>query len=146
MPKAVVDTVVLVRALINPFGVWGRLIFVHAEQYQLIVSPPVMAEYLEVFTRSKINQKFRRGTSGLDVLGLLDILARAQVVEIDEILPVSRDPKDDKFLATARAAGADYLVSEDEDLLVLGSHEGTAIIRAARFLDILESSSASPRS
>jgi len=26
MPRAVFDTVVFVRALINPFGVWGRLI------------------------------------------------------------------------------------------------------------------------
>ena len=50
-----------------------------------------------------------------------------------------RDPKDDKFLATCLAAGADYLVSEDDDLLVLGEHAGTRILDAKAFLAILES-------
>jgi predicted nucleic acid-binding protein len=55
---------------------------------------------------------------------------------------MARDPKDDKFLATAKAVAADYLVSEDEDLLVLEEYEGTRIVNAAAFLRILESGAA----
>jgi len=51
---------------------------------------------------------------------------------------VARDPNDDKILATASAAGADYLVSEDLDLLVLREYQGTRIVSAATFLGILE--------
>ncbi|MGH2470091.1 MAG: putative toxin-antitoxin system toxin component, PIN family [Chloroflexota bacterium] len=50
---------------------------------------------------------------------------------------VSRDSKDDKFLATAVAAGANYLVSEDEDLLVLKNHQGVQVVNIAAFLAVL---------
>lgn len=59
-------------------------------------------------------------------------------MDIRPIAPVSRDPQDDKFLATAEAAGANYLVSEDKDLLVLGDYRGTRIVNAATFLGVLE--------
>ena len=42
---------------------------------------------------------------------------------------VSRDPKDDKFLATAVASEADYVVSEDRDLLDLGAHIPHPLLR-----------------
>jgi predicted nucleic acid-binding protein len=54
------------------------------------------------------------------------------------VAAVSRDPKDDVFLATAKAGHATYLVTEDNDLLVLGSYEGTRIVDAATFLRLLE--------
>jgi predicted nucleic acid-binding protein len=38
---------------------------------------------------------------------------------VADIPQVTRDPKDDKFLATATAGEAGYLVSEDPDLLDL---------------------------
>jgi len=50
----------------------------------------------------------------------------------------SRDPKDDVFLATAVAAEAEYLVSEDQDLLVLGEYEGVKIVNTLSFLRVLE--------
>ena len=68
---------------------------------------------------------------------VLNLLASADIVEIDSIQPVSRDVKDDKFLATAHAAKADYLVTEDQDLLVLEEYKGVKIITAERFLEIL---------
>jgi hypothetical protein len=48
----------------------------------------------------------------------------------------SRDAKDNKFLAAAEAAKADYLVSEDRDLLDLTEHQGTRIIPAHEFLQV----------
>ena len=50
--------------------------------------------------------------------GLLhDFSASAKWVEPDVVLPYSRDPSDDVFIATALKAGLDFLVSGDKDLL-----------------------------
>jgi uncharacterized protein len=49
----------------------------------------------------------------------------------------SRDPKDDPFLAGALAGGAEYLVTNDRDLLDLGSPFGIAIVTPVQFLRIL---------
>jgi predicted nucleic acid-binding protein len=73
---------------------------------------------------------------------VIEILEQAEAVDIDETPPISRDPKDDKFLATALTGAADYLVSEDQDLLVLGEYQGIPIITAARCLAILEQNDA----
>jgi putative PIN family toxin of toxin-antitoxin system len=46
----------------------------------------------------------------------------------------SRDPKDDIYLAAALAAGAEFLVTYDRDILDLGSPFGIETIRPAEFL------------
>jgi uncharacterized protein len=74
----------------------------------------------------------------VDISTLLTLIARAELVKTGRVEQISRDRKDNPFLAVARAAGADYLVTEDEDLLVLHSHRGTRIVRGAEFYTILK--------
>ncbi len=140
MLKVVFDTVVFVRALLNLRSVCGRLVFAYQAQYQLYLSTPVVIEILRVLSREELVTKLerRRNTYLEAIAGLLESFRHAQAVDLATIPPTSRDPKDDKFLATALAAGADYLVSEDEDLLVLGEYQGIQIVNAATFLGILE--------
>jgi hypothetical protein len=45
-----------------------------------------------------------------------------------------RDPKDDKYLELALAAGAETIVSSDDDLLVLHPWRGVRILRPADYL------------
>lgn len=137
MVRVVFDTVVFVRCLINPTGLWGRLVFDRAADYALVLSLPILAEVLEVLQRPDLTRKYR-GLAGRDVQAILSLVATAERVELIDIPRVSRDPNDDKFLATAKAAGADYLVTEDQDLLVLGRHEDVRIVTAATFLRALE--------
>jgi putative PIN family toxin of toxin-antitoxin system len=137
MPRVVFDTVVFVRALINPYGLWGRLIFAHADAYHLIVSPPVIQEILEVIHRPELMRRFR-SLGGLDLARTIQILEQAEIVDITDIPPVSRDSKDDKFLATAHVGAAEYLVSEDQDLLVLRTYGPVTITGARTFIDMLE--------
>jgi uncharacterized protein len=136
MDSVVFDTVIFVRSLINPDGLWGQVVFVHAQRYRLIISPPIISEILEVLTRSHISRKYR-GLATRNIQRILGILATAAVVEVDEIPAVSRDPKDDKFLATAVAGNADYLVSEDRDLLDIGTYQGIRIITAREFIGLI---------
>lgn len=136
MVRAVFDTVIFVRCLINRRGLWGRIVFDWAEHYQLAVSEATLRETLEVISRPAVVAKFRRITE-VDQQFVRAALANATVVEVGEIPAISRDSKDDPFLATAEAARADFLVTEDEDLLVLGEYKGTKIVSAATFLDFL---------
>jgi putative PIN family toxin of toxin-antitoxin system len=123
--------------LINPHGLWGRIVFTRTGRYRLVPSEPTIREIVEVLARPELVRKFR-AMAGLDGHAVLAILAVAEVVEVGEVVSVARDKKDDPYLATARAARADYLVTEDEDLLVLGEYEGTKIVNAATFLAILD--------
>ena len=137
MIRAVLDTVIFVRGLLNPRSIWGRLVFDRADDYRLVMSQPLLDEVLDVLGRPAVTRKFRY-VAGLGMSEMLAILAKAEYVTPAAIEPISRDPKDDKFLATAEAAGAAYLVTEDEDLLVLGIYGGVRIVTAAAFLAILD--------
>jgi predicted nucleic acid-binding protein len=70
--------------------------------------------------------------------GCVARLQQDEVVMPQQEPQVSRDTKDNKFLAAAEAANADFLVSEDGDLLDLVAHRGTRIIPAHEFLQILK--------
>lgn len=58
MLRVVFDTVVFVRALLNPKSRCGRLLFKHFEQYQVIVSQATARELLEVVQRPEITIKY----------------------------------------------------------------------------------------
>ena len=133
MLRVVLDTVVFVRSLINPHSKCGRIVFAHAGSYRLFISEPVAREIVEVLNRLELRRKFR-SLVALDMRRAIELLGQAELVEVDQPLRVSRDPNDDKFLATAAAAEADYLVTEDADLLVLEQYAGTTILDAAAFL------------
>lgn len=128
---------IFVRGLINPSGLWGRLVFEYRASYRLFFSPFLTSEILEVVARPEVRRKFRRLTPEIPT-ALARILEEAERVETPEIPRVSRDAKDDKVLAAAKEAGAAYLITEDNDLLVLGEYEGTRIITAGAFMRALE--------
>jgi putative PIN family toxin of toxin-antitoxin system len=135
--RAVFDTDVFLRALINPHSRCGRLLDEFAADYELVFSPAIVREVLEVLHRPRLRAKFPQITQ-LDVARIIALFEQAVVVEPRDVPPISRDPDDDKFLACARAARAKYLVTEDKDLLVLENYEGTRICQPAEFTALLE--------
>ena len=50
---------------------------------------------------------------------------------------VCRDPDDDYLLVCAAGAQADYLVSGDADLPVIGHYQGVTIVEARHFPSLL---------
>jgi putative PIN family toxin of toxin-antitoxin system len=61
------------------------------------------------------------------------------IPEITEEIPaVTRDPKDDYLLAYAVVGEADYLITGDEDLLVLQRVGSVKIIKPSDFADLIE--------
>jgi putative PIN family toxin of toxin-antitoxin system len=138
MTRAVFDTNVFLRALINPHSRCGRLLGEFTGAYELVLSPAIVREALEVLHRPQLRARFPQ-IAELDIAHIIALFKQAQVVEPQDVPPVSRDPDDDKFLACARAARAEYLVTEDKDLLVLEEYEGTRICQPAEFIALLES-------
>lgn len=140
MIKVVFDTVIFVRALFDSHGFSGRLVLKHSKDYHLVSSSSLIEEIVEVLGRKEIIERFHLRQSNYPeaMARLLKSMNSAEIIEIGEISAVSRDPNDDKFLATAKAANAHYLVSADRDLLDLKEYEGIRIIDAGMFLQVLE--------
>jgi putative PIN family toxin of toxin-antitoxin system len=136
MIRAVFDTNVFLRALINPYSRCGRLLDEFVDDYELVLSPAIIREVLEVLHRPRLRAKFPSITQ-LDVARIISLCEQARVVEPSGVLQVARDPTDDKFLACARSAGADFLVTEDKDLLIVEEYAGTRICRPAEFMQVL---------
>lgn len=136
--RAVIDTNILVRALIMPHGTVGPVLqrLRHAE-YTLLYSQPLLEELADVLNRPRSRDKY--ALSEADIATVLRlILLRGEAVTPTKSITACRDPKDNKFLEVAVAGQADVLVSGDEDLLVLHPFEGGPIIAPAEFLRRLD--------
>jgi len=129
--------VVFVRSLINPHSPAGRLVFEHVDEYKLFLSRPLLEEIFEALNRPELTAKYR--TREVNYPRIFQLLEQAPVVQVGEIPLVVRDPKDDMVVATAVAAHAGYIVSEDHDLLDLDLSEshGFRVINVATFLNLL---------
>lgn len=135
-PIVVFDTQLVLRATFNERSLPAKLFFQLGDRYMLAVSPGIRAEAADVFNRPELRKKFI-GLTDESVARTLQVLDGAQQFEPETIPTVSRDPKDDIFLATAVESGAQYLVTEDNDLLVLNPYQGIHILNALDFLRIL---------
>src|SRR3989344_4822083 len=137
MLRIVIETVVFARRLINPYSRSGQIVFSHNKTYQLFVSEPIIKEILEVLKRPELTSKFHT-LKKMNYNKIFKILSNAQSVEISNIPEISRDPKDNIFIATAVVAEAHYLISEDKDLLDLKEYKEIKIINTEKFVQILE--------
>ena len=107
-------------------------------QVTLYASDLTLAEFAGVISREHLRpQWMRRGQTSEGIYADYDLLTYKVKVGIVEA--ISRDPKDDKFLATALAANADVLVSGDDDLKVLNPWRGIEILSPSETLERIDS-------
>ena len=98
--------------------------------FKVVVTDQSINEFHLVATRPK----FQRYFDASHIQKLEDWLDKnALKIELGEIPARCRDPKDDYLLELAIQAKAIYLVSGDEDLLVLGNIEGCQIMTLKQF-------------
>ncbi len=104
--KVVVDTNVIVSAMLTKGGLCHRLVKQVLEHEHWHISPEVFDEYKEVLTRSEM------GFATQDVLDLLDqILMCALQVQPQSASIKTTDSDDQMFLDLALAVMADVLVT-----------------------------------
>jgi putative PIN family toxin of toxin-antitoxin system len=135
---AVVDTNILIRALIRPEGTVGPMIPRLAKgDYTLVYSVPIRNELIAKLALPRIRNKYN--ITDLQVEALLDLIAlRGELAAPERKVKVCRDPKDDIFIEAALAGTAEYVVTGDEDLLSLEKFESVSFVTPRRFLAALD--------
>jgi uncharacterized protein len=131
--RAVLDTNILVSALLSPAGAPAQLLGRWlGGQFELIVSDQLLAELEGALGYPKL----RRRVTADEATEFVDLLRQAAVVVSDPPDPPPRSPDrgDDYLLALAEAARA-HLVSGDQHLLTLSDR--LPILSAAAFLALL---------
>lgn len=110
-------------------GVRGR--------YTLLLSAPLLEEFSQR-VRSKPYLQGRVSSADLEMLMRLLFSVGEIIPEIKSPIPaVTRDPKDDYLLAYAIVGQADFLVSGDQDLLVLEKVKACQILTPRDFYEVL---------
>jgi putative PIN family toxin of toxin-antitoxin system len=136
--RAVVDTNIIVSALIRPAGAAGILMRrLRKGAFTAVFSPELIDEIAAVLCHPKIRIKYRTSPKDFEDIAALFAL-RGDLVTVEERIRLCRDPKDNFLLETAVSGNADYLVTGDEDLLSLKKLRQTKILKPAPFLAILE--------
>lgn len=138
MIKAVLDTNVLVSALLSETGVPNQVLRQAGRAYQLFISDEILKELERVLHRPRI-----RNRVGLTEDRTRTFLSTLQTVadivkDPPSLQVIEDDPDDDSILACAIGAGTDYLVSGDIHLRQLKNYKGIEVISAAEFLSILK--------
>jgi len=135
--RVVLDTTVFVRALLNRYSRSGRIVFEHGDKFQLIVSRDTIAEAIGVLERPSIQINIRKHARP-NLKLIFDILSDAEIIDVEQVEQVSRDPNDDMFIALAMAGNASYIVTEDKDLLVLNPLGSLQILNTESFINLFE--------
>ena len=130
MISVVLDTNVFISAGLIPHGIprliLDRILF--GEGIELVLSPEILEEYERVAGRPKFAQR-RRSLGKL----LRRMRKHARIVTPTEEVDVLPDPDDNKFLACAKAAQVDFLITGNRLDFQLGVFEGTQVLSPQEF-------------
>ncbi|HFD40079.1 MAG TPA: putative toxin-antitoxin system toxin component, PIN family [Anaerolineae bacterium] len=139
MIRAVIDTNTLVSGLISPLGTPAQIIdHWRTGRFLLLTSPALLDELRRVLGYPRVAT--RLGWSEPERAQFLSSLETLALVTPGNLqLPgVTRDPKDDAVVACAVEGQAEFIVSGDKDLLILGRYQETRIVTPREFLSLLE--------
>ena len=128
--RIVVDTNIFISFLIsNTFSKLDK--HLQNNKARFIFSAELLSEFLEVANRPKLKKYF----SDKDLTKLLDsIKDHADFIEVTALVDICRDKKDNFLLELCDDGKADYLITGDEDLLVLKKFKKTTIIKIVDYL------------
>jgi putative toxin-antitoxin system toxin component, PIN family len=100
----------------------------------LLFSEESLEEFVDVVRRPKFRPYFPEE----DVEELLDLFDKfGEIIEVISDVNECRDPKDNFLLALAKDGKADFLVTSDDDLLVIRKFQKTEILSYAEFAKTL---------
>ena len=136
--RMVLDTNVLVSAFLWQ-GTPGRLIeFAAEKEIELFTSRTLLDELAATLAKKKLAKPVlaTRLTADQMLQNYRRLVTRVTARQLDQ--PISRDADDDAVLACALAAGANLIVSGDDDLLVLKHFQGIPIATPAQALRVIE--------
>ncbi|MCB9477897.1 MAG: putative toxin-antitoxin system toxin component, PIN family [Deltaproteobacteria bacterium] len=139
MIKVVLDTNVLISALLTPGGNAARIVqLIDNVGLVAVTSDELLAEFRRVRNYQKVVRLFER--AGIEPEAVEEFVTRIASESIVIVHPaiadgVHADPTDNKFLACAVAAEASFIISGDRHLLELDAYEGIPIVTPTEFLE-----------
>jgi putative PIN family toxin of toxin-antitoxin system len=103
---------------------------------QIFVSLDILQEINHVLGYDKILRILKQGriepvqimTTIISLCSLVDARAKVHVIE--------EDPQDNRILACAKEASAQFIISGDRHLLQLGHYENIRILTASEFIEM----------
>lgn len=134
--RVVIDTNVWLSGLL-----WGGLPDqilqqVEARTVEAIVSEDILDELVRTLARPKFQKRLNQ--LELDVDTLITAVRCAVTIVVASPIPVPdlRDPKDEIIIAAAIAGCAEFIITGDQDLLVLKNVGSIIIISPGSFLSV----------
>jgi putative PIN family toxin of toxin-antitoxin system len=132
--KVVLDTNVLVSSILFK----GELAGIVDLWKRGKIVPVVSRETFDELRKVLEYQKFGLTKGEIRTIIKEEVLPFFEIVEITgEMSGVCRDPDDDKFIACALAASADFIVSGDKDLCGIAKYGSVKIVRASDLLKMI---------
>jgi hypothetical protein len=133
--RAIVDTNILLSALLSPLGAPAKILAAWERRlFTLIACEELVSELRDVASRPFFRAKLRAGEAEVLAISIQDLSSYCEDLPSG---PVAPDPKDSYLLALAEAGQAEFLVTGDHELLALGSHKTTKIVSAREFTAML---------
>ena len=137
MKEVVVDTNVLVSALITPNSPPRILLTkIASGEIGLVVSSRLLLEIVSVFSRPKLRLLIPESKIS-DLVSLVHQAAR--IVKPAVKVHACRDPKDNVVLESALAGKVRFIITGDQDLLVLSPFREIHLLTPGDFLSVLKS-------
>jgi putative PIN family toxin of toxin-antitoxin system len=132
--KVVIDTNIWISYLIGGFlqRIDEKIL---SKEIKAVVSDEMLKELSEVLSRPRFRNIFTAERIK-ELFSLLD--SYAIVVSPSQKVSACRDEKDNFLLEVALEGEADYLITGDEDLLVLNPFHNTKIVRPKDFEEVLK--------
>ena len=129
--RIIIDTNLWISFLITKnFTKLDEIIF--SKKCVLVFSQELLEEFLTVAKRPK----FRRFFTSSDIEETLETIQEyAEFIEVTSKTEVCKDPKDNFLLSLSQDGNADFLLTGDNDLLILTKFHKTAIVTISDFLD-----------
>ena len=127
--KIVVDTNVIVSGIFFNGKPRELLRECFNGKYEIICTKEIFLEYVE--TIEKLAKRYKQRVREEIIPILLDNIT---IIENVDDGKYSRDPDDDKFINCAKSSGAKYVITGDNDLLVLEKIGDIRLLTVADFL------------
>lgn len=138
--RVVLDANIFLSALFSPNGICAEILrkFAMDDAFTLVMSKSIYSELRSCLLRPKILRATKR--SSTELLEWLESIS-AMAIYVDDLEKakgICRDPKDEIYLSAALVSNSVFLVTGDNDLLVLQSISRTLIVGPKQFMEILD--------
>lgn len=133
-PRIILDTNILISHALKPSENIAHIVDFSIHSGCLLLSQDTFDEIRNVIERF-VKRGFVTVRESSEFLGSL--VEAAEWIKILETVQECCDPKDDKFLELAVNGQAEYLITGDQDLLVLHPFRKTHILTAKDFISTI---------